>query len=72
MAFPFLEAVIGFMILNQEKFEKSRAYCLEKSNFHFVRDFVTILTDSAILFFRVLPWFWKKSGDFVVFSWPQC
>ncbi|KAM5555450.1 hypothetical protein ABKV19_023395 [Rosa sericea] len=24
--------------------------------------------DSAILFFRVLPWFWKKSGDLVVLA----
>ncbi|XP_061996154.1 CAAX prenyl protease 1 homolog isoform X2 [Rosa rugosa] len=97
MAFPFLEAVIGFMILmynfetyldfrqhaalklptlpktlegviSQEKFEKSRAYCLERSNFHFVHDFVTLLMDSAILFYRILPWFWKKSGDFVVLA----
>ncbi|XP_034204659.1 CAAX prenyl protease 1 homolog isoform X2 [Prunus dulcis] len=88
MAFPFLEAVIGFMILmyifetyldlrqhtalklptlpktlegviGQEKFEKSRAYSLDKSHFHFIHEFVTILMDSAILFFRVLPWFWK-------------
>ncbi|PQM37035.1 CAAX prenyl protease 1 homolog [Prunus yedoensis var. nudiflora] len=94
MAFPFLEAVIGFMILmyifetyldlrqhtalklptlpktlegviSQEKFEKSRAYSLDKSHFHFIHEFVTILMDSAILFFRVLPWFWKRSGDFV-------
>ncbi|KAK9910320.1 hypothetical protein M0R45_034286 [Rubus argutus] len=94
MEFPFLEVVIGFMILvyifetyldlrqhsalklptlpktlegviSQEKFEKSRAYCLERSHFHFVHDFVTILMQSAILFFRVLPWFWKKSGHFV-------
>ncbi|KAL6130994.1 hypothetical protein ACLB2K_069372 [Fragaria x ananassa] len=97
MAFPFLEAVISFMILmynfetyldlrqhaalklptlprtlegviSQEKFEKSRAYCLERSNFHFVHDFVTLLMDTAILFYRILPWFWKKSGDFVVLA----
>lgn len=31
------------------------------SNFHFVHEFVTILMDSAILYFRILPWFWKVS-----------
>lgn len=95
MAFPYMEAVVGFMILmyifetyldlrqhaalklptlprtlegviSQEKFEKSRAYSLDKSHFHFVHECVTILMDSAILFFGVLPWFWKKSGDFLV------
>ncbi|KAK9910319.1 hypothetical protein M0R45_034285 [Rubus argutus] len=89
MEFPFLEVVIGFMILvyifetyldlrqysalklptlpktlegvvSQEKFEKSQAYRLERSHFHFVHEFVTILMHSVILFFRVLPWFWKK------------
>uniref|UniRef100_A0A803NXD6 CAAX prenyl protease 1 homolog n=1 Tax=Cannabis sativa TaxID=3483 RepID=A0A803NXD6_CANSA len=55
-------------LISQEKFEKSRAYSLDKSHFHFVHEFVTILMDSAILFFGVLPWFWKKSGDFVVLA----
>ncbi|KAK1364308.1 CAAX prenyl protease [Heracleum sosnowskyi] len=95
MAFPYMEAVVGFMILmyifesyldlrqhsahklpslpktlegviSQEKFEKSRAYSIDKSNFHFVHEFVTILMDSAILFFGLLPWFWKRSGEFLV------
>ncbi|CDP08773.1 unnamed protein product [Coffea canephora] len=97
MAFPFMEAVVCFMILmylfesyldlrqhaalklptlpktlegviSQEKFEKSRAYSLDKSNFHFVHEFFTILMDSAILFFGILPWFWKKSGEFLVLA----
>uniref|UniRef100_A0A2N9F587 CAAX prenyl protease n=1 Tax=Fagus sylvatica TaxID=28930 RepID=A0A2N9F587_FAGSY len=55
-------------LISQEKFEKSRAYSLDKSHFHFVHEFVTILMDSAILFFGVLPWFWKKSGEFVVLA----
>ncbi|GMH31312.1 hypothetical protein Nepgr_033155 [Nepenthes gracilis] len=96
MAFPYLEAVVGFMILmyifetyldlrqhaalklltlpkplvgviSQEKFEKSRAYSLEKSHFHFVHEFVTIVMDSAILYFGLLPYFWKKSGEFLVY-----
>ncbi|XP_008810111.1 CAAX prenyl protease 1 homolog [Phoenix dactylifera] len=96
MALPYLEAVLGFMILmyiletyldirqhaalklpslpkplegvvSQEKFEKSRAYSLDKSHFHFVHEAVTILMDTAILYFGVLPWFWKKSGDFVAY-----
>ncbi|KAF7844585.1 CAAX prenyl protease 1-like protein [Senna tora] len=94
MAFPYMEAVVGFMVLvyifetyldvrqhsalklptlpntlkgviSQEKFEKSRAYSLDKSHFHFVHEFVTILMDCAVLLFGVLPWFWKKSGDLV-------
>ncbi|XP_059318189.1 CAAX prenyl protease 1 homolog [Lycium ferocissimum] len=96
MAFPYLEAVVGFMILmyifetyldvrqhvalklptlpkplqgviSQEKFKKSQAYSLDKSYFHFVHEFVTILMDSAILYFRILPWFWKISGDFLIY-----
>lgn len=92
-------------VISQEKFEKSRAYSLDKrfahffchadffhwmmvahsqgclwefflnynvllsvlrmtffplfSHFHFIHEFVTILTDSTILYFGVLPWFWK-------------
>ncbi|KFK30712.1 hypothetical protein AALP_AA6G017800 [Arabis alpina] len=49
-------------VISQEKFEKSRAYSLDKSYFHFVHEFVTILMDSAILFFGILPWFWKMCG----------
>ncbi|KAJ8529215.1 hypothetical protein K7X08_036050 [Anisodus acutangulus] len=96
MAFPYLEAVIGFMILmyifesfldvrqhaahklptlpkhlvgaiSQKKFEKSRAYSLDKSYFHFVHEFVTILMDCSILYFRILSWFWKRSGEFLVY-----
>ncbi|XP_009628878.1 CAAX prenyl protease 1 homolog [Nicotiana tabacum] len=96
MAFPYLESVVGFMILmyifetyldlrqhaalklptlpkplegviSQEKFKKSQAYSLDKSNFHFVHEFVTILMDSAILYFRILPWFWKISRDFLIY-----
>ncbi|TMX05005.1 CAAX prenyl protease 1 homolog [Solanum pennellii] len=96
MAFPYLEAVVGFMILmyifesyldvrqhaahklptlpkplvgviSQEKFEKSRAYSLDKSYFHFIHEFVTIIMDSSILYFRILPWFWKRSGEFLVY-----
>ncbi|KAF9687848.1 hypothetical protein SADUNF_Sadunf02G0135800 [Salix dunnii] len=53
-------------VISQEKFEKSRAYSLDKSHFNFVHEFVTILLDSAILFYGILPWFWKKSGSFLV------
>ncbi|KAK1273296.1 hypothetical protein QJS04_geneDACA013177 [Acorus gramineus] len=49
-------------VVTQEKFEKSRAYSLDKSRFHFVHGAVTILMDTAILFYGVLPWFWKTSG----------
>ncbi|GFP97313.1 caax prenyl protease 1 homolog [Phtheirospermum japonicum] len=55
-------------VISQEKFEKSRAYSLDKSNFHFVHEFVTILMDSAILYFGVLPWFWKRSGEFLLYA----
>lgn len=90
MAFPYLEAVVGFMIfmyfvetyldlrqhaalklpqlpkplegvVSQEKFEKSRAYSIDKSRFHFVHAVVTIIGDSAILLLRALPLLWQKS-----------
>ncbi|GAY51453.1 hypothetical protein CUMW_134310, partial [Citrus unshiu] len=99
MVFPYMEAVVGFMILmyffetyldlrqhaalklpklpktlegviSQEKFEKSRGYSLDKSHFHFVHEFVTILMDSAILLFRILPWFWKVSHWFTLTDLP--
>ncbi|PKA60435.1 CAAX prenyl protease 1 like [Apostasia shenzhenica] len=100
MALPYLEGVLGFMIMLyifetyldirqhgalklpslpkqlegvviKEKFEKSRAYGLDKrfisfsSHFHFVHEAVTIVMDIAVLYFGIIPWFWKKSGDFV-------
>ncbi|TYJ01465.1 hypothetical protein E1A91_A13G155500v1 [Gossypium mustelinum] len=54
-------------VINQEKFEKFRAYSLYKSHFHFVHEFVTILINSTILFFSILSWFWNKSGIFLPF-----
>ncbi|XP_059634249.1 CAAX prenyl protease 1 homolog [Cornus florida] len=95
MAFPYMEAVVGFMIfmylfhtylkmrqhaalklptlpktlegvISQEKFEKSRAYTLDRSRYGFVRNLVTIVLDCAILLFGLLPWLWKRSGDFLV------
>lgn len=94
MAFPYLEAVVGFMIfmyffesyldlrqhaalklprlpppligvVSQEKFEKARAYSLDKSNFHFIHALVTIIEDSAILLVGLLPWIWEKTGGIV-------
>jgi STE24 endopeptidase len=53
-------------VISQEKFFKSRAYSLDKSHFHFLHEFVTILMDSGILFFGILPWFWKRSGYFLL------
>ncbi|WCJ22725.1 hypothetical protein M5689_004799 [Euphorbia peplus] len=56
-----LEGVIG-----QEKFKKARDYSLEKSHFNLVHNFVTILLDSAILYYGILPWFWKTAESFVL------
>ncbi|XP_058068988.1 CAAX prenyl protease 1 homolog [Magnolia sinica] len=53
-------------VVSQEKVENSQAFSLDKSNFHFIHGAVTILMDTTILFFGVLPWFWKRSGDFLV------
>ncbi|XP_077233239.1 CAAX prenyl protease 1 homolog [Tasmannia lanceolata] len=93
---PYMEAVLGFMILmyifetyldlrqhtalklpnlpkplqgvvSHEKFEKSRAYSLDKSYFHFVHEAVTILMDISVLFFGVLPWLWMRAGYFLVY-----
>ncbi|KAL5718685.1 Ste24 endopeptidase [Ranunculus cassubicifolius] len=52
-------------VISQEKFEKSRAYTLDKSFFHFVHEAVNILMETSILAFGVLPWVWNKSGDFL-------
>lgn len=52
-------------VISEDTFQKTRSYSLDHSHFHFVRDFVMIVRDSAILFFGVMPWFWKKSEDFV-------
>ncbi|ONK72889.1 uncharacterized protein A4U43_C04F24480, partial [Asparagus officinalis] len=54
-------------VVSQEKFERSRSYSLDKSHFHFVHEAVTILMDTTILFFGILPWFWKKSGELAVY-----
>nr|CAD1835400.1 unnamed protein product [Ananas comosus var. bracteatus] len=55
-------------VVSQEKFEKSRAYSLDRSRFRFIHEAVTILMDTAILYFGILPWFWKKSGEFVAYA----
>nr|XP_034593860.1 CAAX prenyl protease 1 homolog [Setaria viridis] len=52
-------------VISDEKFKRSRDYTLHRSYFRFVHEAVTILMHIAILFFRVLPWFWKKSGELV-------
>jgi STE24 endopeptidase len=52
-------------LVSQDKFERSRAYSLDKSNFHFVHEAITILMDTAILYYGLLPWFWMKSEEFV-------
>ncbi|XP_042514064.1 CAAX prenyl protease 1 homolog isoform X2 [Macadamia integrifolia] len=96
MAFPYMEATVGFMILiyifetylclrqyaalklptlprplegiiSREEFEMSRAYNLDKSYLHFVRLAVNIIKDTVILYFGVIPWFWKIWGAFFVY-----
>lgn len=52
-------------VISHEKFEQARAYSLDKSNFKFVREAITIVFDIVILYYKVLPWFWKKSGVLV-------
>lgn len=44
------------------------------SNFHIFHEFVSILMESAILYFGVLPWFWKVSIQcvFSKFSISYC
>ncbi|XP_039114501.1 CAAX prenyl protease 1 homolog [Dioscorea cayenensis subsp. rotundata] len=54
-------------VISQDKFEKSRAYTLDKSRFHFIREAVSTLMDITILYFGALPWLWKKSGDLVLY-----
>ncbi|THU73215.1 hypothetical protein C4D60_Mb04t20460 [Musa balbisiana] len=54
-------------VISREKFEKARAYSIDKSYFHFIHEAVTILMDTAILYFGILPWFWKLSGNLVAY-----
>ncbi|RWW02702.1 hypothetical protein BHE74_00026047 [Ensete ventricosum] len=54
-------------VISQEKFEQARAYSIDKSYFHFIHEAVTILMDTAILYFGILPWFWKLSGNLVAY-----
>ncbi|XP_047937597.1 CAAX prenyl protease 1 homolog [Salvia hispanica] len=96
MAFPYIEAIIGYMIMVyiletyldlrqraalklplpkpfvrvicQTRFEMSRATLLLKSNFNFVHKFVFIVIDVAILYLGVLPWFWKRCGEVLVYA----
>jgi STE24 endopeptidase len=92
--FPYLESVIGFMIVmyifetyldlrqhraykkpnlsatlkdvvSEEKFVKARGYSLEKSSFHFIHSAFSILEETAILLFGLLPWFWQQSQGLV-------
>eukprot|EP00246_Nothoceros_aenigmaticus_P009360 TRINITY_DN24819_c0_g1_i1.p1 TRINITY_DN24819_c0_g1~~TRINITY_DN24819_c0_g1_i1.p1 ORF type:complete len:455 (-),score=34.42 TRINITY_DN24819_c0_g1_i1:213-1517(-) len=49
-------------IVSQEKFEKARAYSLDKSWFHFVHAAVNIVEETAILLLRLLPWVWTTAG----------
>ncbi|XLT45575.1 hypothetical protein HN873_038179 [Arachis hypogaea] len=54
-------------VISQDKFLKSRAYSLDKRYFLFVQKFVKVVMDSTILYFWVLPWFWKKSEHLMTF-----
>ncbi|KAF6162174.1 hypothetical protein GIB67_008303 [Kingdonia uniflora] len=55
-------------VVSQDKFVKARAYSLDKSHFHFIHGAFTIVLEATILLFGVLPWFWKKSGDFLLYT----
>ncbi|CAK9209810.1 unnamed protein product [Sphagnum troendelagicum] len=52
-------------VVSQEKFEKARAYSLEKSQFHFVHAAVSIVEEAAILLLGLLPWLWLKTEVFL-------
>eukprot|EP00249_Psilotum_nudum_P007280 c20445_g1_i1 orf=295-1569(+) len=52
-------------VVSEDKFEKARAYSLDKSRFHFVHSAVNFLEDTAILLLWALPWLWKAT-DVVV------
>ncbi|CAH9093114.1 unnamed protein product [Cuscuta epithymum] len=54
-------------VISQEKFEKAQAYSLDKSYWHFFQSYINMLMDTVILLFGILPWFWKKSGNALVF-----
>ncbi|XP_052620448.1 uncharacterized protein LOC111901216 isoform X1 [Lactuca sativa] len=48
---------------NEEEIDLQKVLVKLIDNFHFLHGFVTILMDSAILLYGVLPWLWKKSSD---------
>eukprot|EP00243_Klebsormidium_subtile_P003695 TRINITY_DN17285_c0_g1_i1.p1 TRINITY_DN17285_c0_g1~~TRINITY_DN17285_c0_g1_i1.p1 ORF type:complete len:432 (-),score=113.02 TRINITY_DN17285_c0_g1_i1:190-1485(-) len=50
-------------IVSEEKFEKSKAYQLDKSYFGLLHSVVGQIEQAAILLFGVLPWLWLRSGD---------
>eukprot|EP00897_Mesotaenium_endlicherianum_P000131 jgi/Mesen1/10118/ME000075S09626 len=50
---PVLEGVVS-----REKFERARAYGLDKSRFHFLHAAVSFGEDLAVLSLKVLPWVW--------------
>ncbi|KAK9277624.1 hypothetical protein L1049_007170 [Liquidambar formosana] len=52
-------------VISPEKFKKSRAYMIDKSHFRIVHEAATMLMDSMILLYRIIPWLWKRSGSFV-------
>ncbi|OVA13954.1 Peptidase M48 [Macleaya cordata] len=54
-------------VVTQEKYEESRAYGLDAINFVFVQKAVVKLIDISMLYFGFFPWFWKRSGDFLMY-----
>ena len=52
-------------VVSQDKFEKARAYSLDKSRFHFVLAPVNIVEESAVLLLGLLPWAWYASESVV-------
>eukprot|EP00245_Coleochaete_scutata_P015436 TRINITY_DN687_c0_g1_i1.p1 TRINITY_DN687_c0_g1~~TRINITY_DN687_c0_g1_i1.p1 ORF type:complete len:429 (+),score=85.40 TRINITY_DN687_c0_g1_i1:15-1301(+) len=48
-------------VVSPEKFKKSQAYTLDKSNFGFLKGAIGTVESLATLWFFLLPWMWEKS-----------
>ena len=55
-----------YLVVNSELSASSDSY------FHFVHEAVTILMDTTILYYKVLPWFWKVKTNPLLQSISLC
>jgi STE24 endopeptidase len=47
-------------LMDEETFQKSRLYSLDKKNYSLIKGFYDMVQVSIILYFNVMPWLWLK------------